>query len=93
MLTFLEVGYGGNFLQGFRANARRAVPNFPQIALCALEMQSDPSPLKKKCFQNDMNYDWIMKLVKETDLEHLCAKKNLSRMTRTPVLQIIMKIS
>ena len=24
-----------------------AVPSFPQIALCALEMQSDPSPFEK----------------------------------------------
>ena len=32
MLTFLEVGFGGNLVQGFRVNAWRAVPSFPQIA-------------------------------------------------------------
>ena len=37
---------GGNLVQGFRVYAWRAVPSFPQIALCALEMQSDPSPLE-----------------------------------------------
>ena len=31
-------------VQGFRVNAWRAVSSLPQIALCALEMQSDPSP-------------------------------------------------
>ena len=45
MLTFLEVRFGGNLVQGFRVYAWRAVPSFPQITLCALEMQSDPSPL------------------------------------------------
>ena len=48
MLTFLEVGFGGNLVQGFRVYAWRAVPSFPQIALCALEMQSDPSPLESR---------------------------------------------
>ena len=46
MLTFLEVGFAANLVQGFRVYAWRAVPSFPQIALCALEMQSDPSPLE-----------------------------------------------
>ena len=38
------MGFGGNLVQGFRVYARRAVPSFPQTALCALEMQPGPSP-------------------------------------------------
>ena len=45
VLTFLEVRLGGNFVQGFRVYAWRTVPSFPKMALCALEIQSDPSPL------------------------------------------------
>ena len=44
MLTFLEVGFGGNLVQGFRAYAWRAVPNFPQIALWGPSLAFWPQP-------------------------------------------------
>ena len=44
MLTFLEVGFGGNLVQGFRAYAWRAVPSFPQIALCFPSFALRPQP-------------------------------------------------
>ena len=44
MLTFLEVEFGGNLVQGFRAYAWRAVPCFPQIALCFLSLALRPQP-------------------------------------------------
>ena len=52
VLTFLEVGFGGNLVEGFRVYALKAVPSFPQIAQCALEMQSDPSPKGGAWFRN-----------------------------------------
>ena len=45
MLTFLEVGFGGNLVQGFRVYAWRAVPSFPQIALCFPSFALWPQPL------------------------------------------------
>ena len=44
MLTFLEVGFGGNLVQGFRVYAWRAVPSFPQIALCFPSLALRPQP-------------------------------------------------
>ena len=44
MLTFLEVGFGGNLVQGFRAYAWRAVPSFPQIALWGPSFAFWPQP-------------------------------------------------
>ena len=46
MLTFLEVGFGGNLVQGFRAYAWRAVPSFPQIALWGPSFTFWPQPLR-----------------------------------------------
>jgi len=44
VLTFLEVGFGGNLVQGFRAYAWRAVPSFPQIALWGPSLAFWPQP-------------------------------------------------
>ena len=44
MLTFLEVGFGGNLVQGFRVYAWRAVPSFPQIALWCPSLAFWPQP-------------------------------------------------
>ena len=44
-MTFLEVGFGGNLVQGFRAYAWRAVPSFPQIALWDPSLAFWPQPL------------------------------------------------
>ena len=44
-MTFLEVGFGGNLVQGFRAYAWRAVPSFPQITLCFPSFALRPQPL------------------------------------------------
>ena len=44
VLTFLEVGFGGNLLQGFRVYAWRAVPSFPQIAQCFPSLALRPQP-------------------------------------------------
>ena len=46
MLTFLEVGFGGNLVHGFRAYAWRAVPSFPQIALWGPSFTLWPQPFK-----------------------------------------------
>ena len=42
--TFLEVGLGGNLVQGFRVYAWRAVPSFPQIALWGPSLAFWPQP-------------------------------------------------
>ena len=44
MLTFLEVGFAANLVQGFRVYAWRAVPSFPQIALCFPSFALWPQP-------------------------------------------------
>ena len=44
MLTFLEVGFGGNLVQGFRVYAWRAVPSFPQIELWVPSLALRPQP-------------------------------------------------
>ena len=44
VLTFLGVGFGGNLVQGFRIYAWRAVPSFPQIALCLPSFALRPQP-------------------------------------------------
>ena len=46
VLTFLEVGFWGNLVQGFRVYAWRAVPSFPQIALCFLTLALRPQPFE-----------------------------------------------
>ena len=46
MLTFLEVGFWGNLVQGFRVYAWRAVPSFPQIALCFPSFALRPQPFQ-----------------------------------------------
>ena len=46
MLTFLEVGFGGYLVQGLRVYALRAVPSFPQIALCFPSLALRPQPLE-----------------------------------------------
>ena len=43
--SFLEVGFGGNLVQGFRAYAWRAVPSFPQITLWGPSLAFWPQPL------------------------------------------------
>ena len=43
-MTFLEVGFGGNLVLGFRAYAWGAVPSFPQIALCFPSLALRPQP-------------------------------------------------
>ena len=55
MLTFLEVGFGGNLVQGFRAYAWRAVPSFPQIALWGPSLAFWPQPFAVLWF--DLNTD------------------------------------
>ena len=53
MLTFLEVGFRGNSVQGLRAYAWRAVPSLPQIALCFPSFALRPQPFRSeiwKCF-------------------------------------------
>ena len=50
MLTFLEVGFGGNLVQGFRAYAWRAVPSFLQIALWGPSLAFWPQPLQDARF-------------------------------------------
>ena len=57
MLTFLDVGFGGNMVQGFRLYDWWAMPSFLVIALFALEMQSDPSPCS--IFRNEIFSDRI----------------------------------
>ena len=44
MLTFLEVGFAANLVQGFRAYAWRAVPSLLQIALCFPSLALWPQP-------------------------------------------------
>ena len=44
MLTFLEVGFGGNLVQGFRVYAWRAVPSLLQIALWVPSFALWPQP-------------------------------------------------
>ena len=44
MLSFLEVEFGGNLVQGFRVYAWRAVPSFPQIALYFPSFALRPQP-------------------------------------------------
>ena len=51
MLTFLEVGFGGNLVQGFRAYAWRAVPSFPQIALLGPSLAFWPQPFQSLAAQ------------------------------------------
>ena len=46
VLTFLEVGFGGNSVQGFRAYTWRAVPSFSQIALCFPSLALRPQPFQ-----------------------------------------------
>ena len=48
VLTFLEVGFGVNLVQGFRVYAWRAVPSFPQIELCVPSFALRPQPLYYK---------------------------------------------
>ena len=45
MLTFLEVGFGGNLVQWFGVYAWRAVPSFPQIAPWGPSFTLWPQPL------------------------------------------------
>ena len=47
MLTFLEVGFGGNLVQGFRVYAWRAVPSLLQIALCFPSLALWPQPFSE----------------------------------------------
>ena len=46
VLTFLEVGFGGNLVQGFKVYAWRAAPSFPKIALCFPSFALRPQPFK-----------------------------------------------
>ena len=49
------MGFGGHLVQGFRVYAWRAVPSFPQIALCFPSLALRPQPFCMdvflKCFQ------------------------------------------
>ena len=45
-MTFLEVGFGGNLVQGFRVYAWRAVPNLLQIALWVPSFALWPQPFQ-----------------------------------------------
>ena len=47
VLTFLEVGFGGNLVQGFRVYIWRAVPSFPQIAQCCPSLALRPQPFEE----------------------------------------------
>ena len=42
----VEVGFGGNLVQGFRVYAWRAVPSFPQIALWVPSLALRPQPFE-----------------------------------------------
>ena len=46
VVTFLEVGFAANLVQGFRVYAWRAVPSFAQIALCFPSFALRPQPLR-----------------------------------------------
>ena len=69
MLTFLEVGFAANLVQGFRAYASRAVLSFPQIALCFPSFALRPQPLCRLFWLSLVwcalcSQDWVLPLWK-----------------------------